>query len=332
MYDLIVIGGGPAALSATAYALGKQLKMLMIYESLGGKVGQHLGLRAEPDTDVDYVIGHLLVRMAFNDDKPIGEAQHAGEELVGLLERQIRARAGVAVCDRVLKVTAQGEGFEVQTLNHGLQRGTAVIVATGVAPQLLTVPGADAFLGHGLGYSVATYARQVEGKRVAVIGSTTRALRGAAELAQGADRVYLIRLNGAASGALLLDSLRARLNVEVLEGYQVVALEGDAGLERVVVDHYGQRRVLQVDAAFADLGLLPNSGLVRDLARLDEEGFILVDERNATTVPGLFAAGDVTSAFGEQVLIAIGDGARAALGAYDYILSRAMMHSLGGRD
>jgi len=331
MYDLIIIGGGAAALSATAYALGKQLKVLMIYESLGGKVGQHLGLRADPDADVEFLIGHILVQMAQGADRPIGEAQHAGQELVQLLERQIRASAGTAIADRVARVTARAERFEVLTLSHGVQHSTAVIVATGVTPARLEAPGADQFLGHGLGYSATTYARQLEGRRAAVIGATPRALRGAAELAQGAAQVYLICDEGEGTG-LLRDALRGCINVEVLEGYRPVALEGHGQLEQVVVERDGQRRALPVDAAFADLGLQPNSALVRELAQIDEGGFILVDERNATSFPGLFAAGDVTTTFGEQVLIAVGEGTRAALGAYDYVLGRTLLNSLGGRD
>jgi thioredoxin reductase len=112
----------------------------------------------------------------------------------------------------------------------------------------------------------------------------------------------------------------------------VIALEGERALERVIVERHGQRRPIPVDAAFAHLGLIPNSELVRDLVELDDEGFVVVDGRSATSLPGLFAAGDVTTGFGEQVLIAIGDGARAALGAYDYLLTKPLVPELGGKD
>jgi thioredoxin reductase (NADPH) len=94
----------------------------------------------------------------------------------------------------------------------------------------------------------------------------------------------------------------------------------------VIVARDGEVRRLPVDAAFADLSLVPNSAIVRSIAQTDQDGFIWVDERNATTQPDLFAAGDVTTAFGEQVLIAIGDGARAALSAYDYLLPQLRVY------
>lgn len=332
MYDLIVIGGGAAALSATAFALGKQLKVLMIYEKLGGKAGQYLRINADETSGFDYLVGHILVHMARGDDAPVGEAQYAGEEVVQLFERQIQARSGVAQCDKVTMVTQEGELFAVHTLSGAVQRSLAVIVATGVTPYPLEVPGARQFAGQGLGYSATTHARRLAKKHVAVIGATARSLRGAAELARTVDQLYLITLDPIDMPPLILETLRAQPVVEVLEGYDVIALRGGTAIEEVVVERHGQRRVLAVDAAFVDLGLRPNSGVVRHLAEVDADGFIRVDPRNATTAPGMFAAGDVTTGFGEQVLIAVGDGARAALGAYDYLLSLTLMEQLGGRD
>jgi thioredoxin reductase len=148
-----------------------------------------------------------------------------------------------------------------------------------------------------------------------------RALRGVVELARVAEQVYLIAPDAAGRSNPLARSLRRFANVSVLAGYRVVEIAGASGVEQVAVERDGERSWLQVDAAFADLGLLPNSAMVRQLARVNIDGFIMVDDRNATTQAGLFAAGDVTTAFAEQVLIAIGEGARAAASAYDYILS-----------
>lgn len=318
MYDLIVIGGGAAALSATAYGLGKQMRVLMISELVGGKTAQPLQVGREGGEAAG---GGGEEQAAWSE---AAEAGHMfGEESVGRFARQVRAQPGVAMSDYVAKVQRNGEGFEVQTLRHGWQQGTSVVLATGVTPVRLGVPGTERFLGYGLGYSATTYAPQLRGRRVAVIGNTRRALRGAAELAQFAEQVYVIARTppvGRAQEQQLIEALRACPNVELLDDYQVIALEGDEQLERVVVMRRAQQRPLAASAAFADLGLRPNSGPVRELAQLDAEGFIVVDERNATSVPGLFAAGDVSTMAGEQVLIAIGDGARAALGAYDHVL------------
>jgi alkyl hydroperoxide reductase subunit AhpF len=121
----------------------------------------------------------------------------------------------------------------------------------------------------------------------------------------------------------LAQALRTRPNVEALAGYQVQQVVGVTNVQELVVARDDEIRRLRIDAAFVDLGLVPNSMMVRSIVQTDLDGFIWVDDRNATTQPGLFAAGDVTTAFGEQVLIAIGEGARAALSAYDYLLARS---------
>lgn len=298
MYDLIIVGGGAAGLSAAMYALGKQLDFLAIYDNIGGKAGLRQSISGQAEDE--YL---------------------AGTEAVLLFERHITSQAGRTLRDRVNEVTKAGGVFHVKTQHHGVQQSAALIVATGAAPTRLDVPGARELLGYGLGYSATTHAHLMEGKAVAVIGTTVRALRGAAELARTAARVYLIAPDATGMATPLAQALGKRPNVEMLPGYQVQQIVGVTNVEELVVAHEDAVRRLRVDAAFVDLGLVPNSAMVRPIVQTDLDGFIWVDDRNATTQPGLFAAGDVTTAFGEQVLIAIGDGARAAASAYDYILS-----------
>ncbi|MEN9939124.1 MAG: hypothetical protein RLZZ387_5703 [Chloroflexota bacterium] len=299
MRDLIIIGGGAAAQSAAIYALGKQLDFLLIYESLGGKAGWRQNLVGQ--TKVEYL---------------------AGEEAVRLFERRITHVQGITVRDHVTSITKEAGIFRVETKHHGVHEAAAVIVATGAQPRGLDVPGARELLGQGLGYSVTTHSHLLSGKRAAVIGTSVRALRGVAELARSAEKVYLIIPDTTGMSAPMVRSMSNRPNIEVLANTRIVEIVGPMNVEEIIISHDGREQRLAVDAAFVDLGLKPNSEMVRGIAQTDQDGFIWVDERNATTLPGLFAAGDVTTAFGEQVLIAIGEGARAALGAYDYILSR----------
>ena len=298
MYDLIIIGGGAAGLSAAIYALGKQLDFLVICEDIGGKAGtrQHLFGQVE-------------------------EEYLAGSEAVQLFERSISIQAGRTMRDRVTEVTKLSGVFDITTQHHGVHESAAVIVATVATPTRLDVPGARELLGQGLGYSATTHAHLMKGKTAAVVGTTVRALRGAAELARTAAQVYLIAPDATGMTTPLAQVLRKRPNVEVLAGYTVQHVVGATSVEELVVAHEDEVRRLPVDAAFVDLGLVPNSMMVRRIVQTDLDGFIWVDDRNATTQPGLFAAGDVTTAFGEQVLIAIGEGARAATSAYEYILS-----------
>jgi thioredoxin reductase len=297
MHDLIIIGGGPAAAAAAVYALGKQLDFVAIYAE-PGKAGRTQQLAGES-----------------------GAEFLPGADAIRLFERQVVMHAGRALRDTVVEVAKENDVFRVTTQHHGTRTSTAVIVATGATPIALDVPGAKKLLGSGLGYSITTHAQITAGKHVAVIGTTVRALRGVAELARTAAQVYLLAPDAAQMETPLASALRRRQNVDILEGYEVAEVVGATNVEQLVIVRDGQMRRLNVDAAFIDLGLMPNSGIVRQIARTDRDGFIWVDDRNATTAPGLFAAGDVTTAFGEQIMIAIGDGARAALSAYDYLLA-----------
>lgn len=302
MYDLIVVGGGPAALAAAFYAVGKQLNVVMIYEELGGKIGWLQSL--------------------------VGPGQHPdlpGNELAHLLTMRTTTKPGHTLDDRVLSVSTNGPIFNVATEQHGVLHSRTVLVATGAAPIQLDVPGIEQVVEGGLGYSIATYAHLVSGQRVAVIGGTNRALSGAAELAGSAAQVYIVAPNALGSGSPLAQALRQHPHVEVLDGWEPTHVAGQHTPINVTVGRHGEQRELSVDRVFVALGLVPNSEIVRDLVETDASGFILVNAFHETSVSGLFAAGDVSSIFSEQVLIAIGDGARAAMNAYDYLLAQRLV-------
>jgi thioredoxin reductase (NADPH) len=303
MNDLIIIGGGPAGLAAAIYALGKQLNVLVIYEQAGGKTGWRQRLTGQ-----------------------LAEEYLAGEEAVLTFERRIAA-SGRVLNDRVTNVTKNGDVFSITTEHHGVLSGAAVIVATGASPIRLKVPGAQEFLGQGLGYSIVTHANLAAGKTAAVIGSTLRALRGTAELAQTAREVFFLTPDASILSSPFAQALRGYPNVTIIAGALVREVAGSFNVEELVIERDGELERLAVDIAFVDLGLHANSGLVRPLLELEPGRFIPIDERNATPVDGLFAAGDVTTAFGEQTLIAIGEGAKAALSAYDYLLARWAMQT-----
>ncbi|HEU5086665.1 MAG TPA: NAD(P)/FAD-dependent oxidoreductase [Roseiflexaceae bacterium] len=298
MRDLIIIGGGASGLAAATYARSKKLNVLLIAHHLGGKAGWHQQLLGEATTE--YI---------------------AGEEAVRMFERELRNDAGHLLHDKVLSITPSEGIFEVATANHGVERGIAVLLATGVRPVMLDVPGAAELMGHGLGYSATTHAPALAGKSVAVIGATERALQGANELAHIASKLYLIANTHVELLGSLGIALQYRPNVEVLIGYHVTEIAGAFNVEELVVDKNGDTRRLAVDAVFVDVGLRPNSDLVRHIARVELNGLVRVDEHNATTCTGLYAAGDVTTTPTEHILIALGEGARAAMAAHRYILA-----------
>jgi thioredoxin reductase (NADPH) len=309
MYDLIVIGGGPAALAATFYAIGKQMNVVMVYEELGGKIGW-----------LESLVGQ-------------GHAPYLpGNELVHLLTLRTTAQPGHTIDDRVLCVTTDGPIFNVHTQQHGVLHSHTVLVATGAAPLQLNVPGTEQIAEGGLGYSATTYAHLTTGQRVAVIGGANRALSGAAELVATAEQVYLV---GASMRALITplgQALCQHPRVEVLEEWEVRCIASHQKLITLTITRDGATRELDVDRVFVALGLVPNSNLVRDLGVTDINGFILVNAFHETALPGLFAAGDSSSLFSENVLSAIGDGARAAITAYDYLLARRLVAEAGSTE
>lgn len=299
MRDMIIIGGGASGLSAAMYALSKQLDVLLIAKNIGGKAGWQRRVAGQRTSELD-----------------------PAETTVRLFADRLTGEVGHGMHDTVTHVTKVDGHFEVETSQHGIHKALTVIVATGVTPVALDAPGASELVGYGLGYSTATYAHMLAGKTVAAIGTTRRLLRGVNELSRIAAKVYLISpvINGLMTPQGL--AIQNRNNVEVLEHYQVKQVVGTFQVEAVEVTREAVTRHLDVDAVFVDLGLHPNSAMVRELVHTDLTGFIKVEADGATSVAGLYASGDVTTAIGEQILIAVGQGARAAQSAYDYLLEQ----------
>jgi thioredoxin reductase len=200
-----------------------------------------------------------------------------------------------------------------------------LLVATGATPRTVPLPDARRLLDPRLQYSISTYAHLVTGKRAAVIGDTPRALHGVAELARTAECVYIIVPDASHLATPFAQTLCHQPNVELLDGYSVTGVMGEDTITRLQLVHDGATCTLDVDYACVSLGLSPNSAIVKHLVDTDGNGFILVNEHHETTMPALFAAGDVTSSRSEQVIVSIGDGARAAARAYDHLLAQRLV-------
>jgi thioredoxin reductase len=321
MYDLIIIGGGAASQAAAMYAIGKQINFLMIYDVLGGRAGERYVMRTEEDVPV----GQILVHFESVDE--VEKEDHlVGSEAVHLFEKYIMEQQGHVLKDYVNSVAKNDTGFRVETVSNGVQQAKAVIIATGDRFPPLDVTGKE-FLIEGLGYSSAAHAEMLQGKKAAVFGITERALHGTAELAHTTSMAYLVAPETIKSTPIV-QALKMRSDVEILEGYKLKeAVGSNKQIQAIVVEKNGETRRLEVDVAFVAQALIPNSDMVKNLVETDAEGFIKVNERNATNVPGLFAAGEVSTTFGREILIAIGEGARAALSAHDYLLALPALKS-----
>lgn len=298
MYELIIIGGGPAGISAAAMALNQRLETLIIAEQWGGQATYTMQLE---DTEGREII--------------------TGEKLLDAFRRQLDYLDFVRRFDTVTEVRPEDGCFAVRTARGDCFEGKSLIVATGAKPMRLDVPGAKRLAGRGLSYSAATHAGLFLGKKVAVVGNGRRAQWAAASLARKAHQVYLL-----APEPLVTSPLATKLpnvkNLEVLEGVRVESINGESFVEGITVKSpEGEDRELPVRGVFVKLPRTPNSGLVREWIDCDSRGHIIVDIYCATSWPGVFAAGDVTFV-SEQVLVHIGEGAKATLSAYHYLLMR----------
>ena len=297
MYDLIILGGGPAGLTATVYALRKRLNVLLITRDLGGKTNYHLQL--------PFIEKHLVI---------------TGAEVVSRFANEVEYLEFSRVFDKAEKVDKTKNGFKVLTGEGGEYESKALIVATGALGRLMEIPGEKEFMMRGLCYSAVSYAPLFIDRDVVVIGDTHLALRAAAELSHIAHQVTLVApSHGDLETPLGRNVLKAD-NVDVMEGYRVDEVKGDEYARQIIVSRDGETSELEADAFFVELELEPQSAIVADLVALDERKRIMIDGRNRTSTVGLFAAGDVTDVIAEQVLISVGEGAKAALSAYDYLL------------
>jgi alkyl hydroperoxide reductase subunit F len=297
MHDLIILGGGPAGLTATIYALRKRLDVLLITRDLGGKTNYRLQL--------PFVEKHLVIN---------------GEDLVGRFASEIEYLEFSRSFDKAEAIEKTRDGFAVKTREGKTHKGKALIVATGALGRLLNIPGEKEFMNRGLCYSAVSYAPLFIERQTAVIGDRALALRSTAELARIARKVTLVAPTHGELDSPLGRKIQSTRNVEVLEGFQVEAVQGDTYARKLIVGRAEEKREIEADAFFVEVDLVPQSEIVAPLVRRDEQGRIQVDSRNRSSAEGIFAAGDVTDVPSEQVLISIGEGAKAALAAYEYLI------------
>lgn len=300
MYDLIIVGGGPAGLTAAIYAIRKRLNVLLVSKDLGGKTNYHLEL---PDLE-----GHWVIR---------------GTEVVNKFKSELEYLKLARHMEAVDKIEQLDDGtFVIHTRGGGELAARAVIIATGTRQKFLDVPGEREYLSKGLCYSALSYAPLFIDKKTAVIGRGELALRSAAELSTVASHVHVVGPTEEALQTPLGQKMLVAKNVTIMQDYQVTEVLGNGYANRLRVQSPdGERLEIGFDGAFVEKALAANAEMVTGLVDLDENGCIQINCRNETSVPGIFAAGDVTSVYAEQVLVAVGEGAKSALSAYDYLLT-----------
>lgn len=299
MHDLIIIGGGPAGLTAAVYAARKKMDTLLVTTEFGGQL---MWTR-----EIENYMGYQFI---------------SGPELMGKFEEQVKHFAVATEYEEVIGIQVQENGTFLVKTTDGEYQSKTVILASGKRPRRLEVPGELEFAGRGVSYCATCDGPLFAGKTVAVVGGGNSAVQAAIELSLVAPTVYLVSKTDYIADPIVLDKMKATKNIIELQGYISEGIYGNDVVEKLTMREIasGEGRDLAVQGVFVEVGLEPNSEFLGNLVTLNEHKELVIDCRTRTNIPGLFAAGDVTSGPDKQIVIAAGDGAKAALMAYDYLL------------
>ena len=296
---MIIIGAGPAGMTAAVYAARKRIDTLLLSKELGGQPLTTTGI--ENYMGYQYIEGPELMQKF--------------EEQVAQFPLEQRTGQGVVALSRL------DAGFEVRADQGESYQGKAVIIATGKRPRPLNVPGEEGLRGRGVTYCAICDGPLFASMKVAVIGGGNSALEAADDMVKIAEHVYLVSLTPLTGDQILTDRVRDASNLSLFLEHEVVEIDGSSRVEAIKIRDLktGEVKRLEVGGIFVEIGLIPNSELVNGLAHLNSIGEIEVNCANETNIPGLFAAGDVTNVPEKQIVVAAGEGAKAALRAHRYL-------------
>jgi len=301
LYEVVIVGGGPAGLSAAIYAARKGLETALVTKFIGGQVVW--------TSRIENYMGFHMV---------------SGDGLIEKFQEQVQEYPIDQLIGKTAsKVSAQGRNFAVDVEESETLRSKSVIVTTGKRPKRLGVPNEAKLVGRGVSYCATCDAPFFKGKDVAVIGAGNTAIGSALDLLRIARKVHIITYEITAD-QILLDRLKGRPNLNILEGYGVTRIEGEDKVSSMTVAKRegGDEKNMALEGIFIEVGWVPNTELVAGLLELNEKAEIIVDCNCETSVPGVFAAGDVTSIPHKQIVVAAGEGAKAALAATDFLKYR----------
>jgi alkyl hydroperoxide reductase subunit F len=298
IYDVLIVGAGPAGLTAGVYCARKMLNTVIISENIGGQ--------ALESWAIENYMGYRMI---------------SGEDLMKKFEEQIRTLAIHLELDRVVSIFKENDIFIIRTISEKTLKAKSLILAQGNRPKKLGIANEEQYLGRGLSICSTCDGPLYKEKRVAVVGGGNSALQTAVEMSEIAQSVHLIVRNRIRADAVYLKMLESRENIQVLVNTQITALHGDKFLSAITIrNENGEERNLDLDGIFIEIGWLPNTDILDGFVSLNEKKEISIDINCHTSVEGVFAAGDVSAVKSKQIIIAAGDGAKAALEAHEYLL------------
>lgn len=298
-YDVMVVGGGPAGTAAAVYSARKGLKVAVITERVGGQVNETSGI--ENLISVPKTTGSKLA-----DDL----RNHMGEYPIDIFEHR-----------KVENVTVENNMKIVSTQGGEVFTAPALIIATGASWRKLNIEGESEFIGKGVAFCPHCDGPFYKGKHVAVVGGGNSGIEAAIDLAGIASHVTVFEfLDELKADKVLQEKVRSLPNVEVFLHSQTteVVNNGEKVTGLKVKDRKSEEeRIVELDGVFVQIGLAPNSEAFKNVVEVNRFGEIVIDERTRTNIPGIYAAGDVTTVPYKQIIISMGEGAKAALTAFD---------------
>jgi len=298
VYDVVIVGAGPAGLTAGVYCARKMLNTLIISENIGGQ--------ALESWAIENYMGYRMI---------------TGEDLMKKFEEQVRTLNMRLQLDRITDISKKDDIFLTRTISENLVKSKTLILAQGNRPKKLGVANEEQFLGRGLSICSTCDGPLYKGKRVAVVGGGNSAIQTAVEMSKIASSVSLIVRSTIRADVIYAGMLEANKNITVYLHTQVTALHGNKFLTAVTTKNAkGEEEKIELDGIFIEIGWLPNTDFLNGFVALNEKKEIIVDLNCHTSHEGVFAAGDVTSVKNKQIIIAAGDGAKAALEAYEYLM------------
>jgi len=301
-YQLAIIGGGPASFSAAIYAKRKNLSTAVIAKEFGGQLLWSNEVENYPG--IQSTTGYELMKKFQDHVKEYGPDQFEGEEVTQL------------------KRDEEGEGFLIETKGGEVFHAQAVVVASGSRWRKLGVPGEEDLTGKGVSYCTTCDGPLFADRDVLVVGGGNSAFEGIIDLLPIAGKIFNVDI---APEPIADPILKERVGEDAIEGYynhEIVEIQGEESVSGVKIRdrESEEEKVLDVEGVFIEIGLIPNSGFAEELLELNEAGEIVVDCKAETNVPGIYGAGDVTNVPEKQIVISAGEGAKAALGAYRYLI------------
>jgi alkyl hydroperoxide reductase subunit F len=301
-FDMLIVGGGPAGAAAAIYAARKGIRTGVVAERFGGQV---------------------LDTMAIENFISVPETE--GPKMAAALEQHVKSYdVDIMNLQRAESLKTVGNMIEVTLANGASLTSKSVIVATGARWREMNVPGEKEYRGRGVAYCPHCDGPLFKGKRVAVIGGGNSGIEAAIDLAGVVAHVTVLEFDAQLrADAVLQKKLASLPNVDVIVSAQTTEVTGDGNKVNSLVykDRVsGDSRTVALEGIFVQIGLVPNTDWLKSTVALSNRGEIEIDTRGATSVPGVFAAGDATTVPYKQIIIAMGAGATAALGAFDHLI------------